>query len=117
MSITMKESQLQTILSLIATIIAAYIGFLLLRDLGTTHQGIIAWWGSTGIQPTLITVFISSSLLSALIIAFLIFKGSRSWVFIPLIAHVVLSIVGLPSTIMLLVVIIWWFSKYAYKAT
>lgn len=113
----MKESQLQASLFYVAVITAAYIGFLLLRDLGALHQNINSWWGSTGIQPTLVTIFIGSSLVSAAVIPFLIFKGSRSWVLIPLIAHVFFSIAGLPSSIMLLVVIIWWFSKYAYKAT
>jgi len=113
----MKENQLQISLFYIAVIITAYISYLLLRDLGALHQNINAWWGGTGIQPTLITIFISSSLISAAFIAYLIFKGSRSWVLIPLMAHVFLSIVGLPSGVLLMVVIIWWFSKYAYKAT
>ena len=113
----MKEKDLALALALAAAITAAYVAYLLVGDAAELYQNTIRLTGGNWLKGGLIAAFITSASISAIAVAVLINFRSRSWLLIPLMAHVAFVVLGWPSYLLFFIVLIWWFSEYVYTNT
>ncbi len=112
----MNENQISKTLSGIAGGASLYIAFLMLFNMGSVYSNAVAWSGSE-FQATLFSIFVAASVVSAGAISILIYFKSRSCFLMLLLAHVLFVVVSWPAFMLLLAVLIWWFSKYTYAHT
>lgn len=107
----MRKNQLSITLACLCGIASLNIAFVLLRDLDLVYNNALGWSGSS-LKAIVFVFFIASALVSAMAISILIYLRSRSWFLVFLVAHVLFAVLSWPAYLVLLSVLVWWFSKY-----
>lgn len=108
----MNKDQLSKILALVALSVSAYLAFLLIKDISSVYGNALTWAGGSELSAIGVSVFVGSSLISSLLISFLLYRGIHTfWILLPL-AHTVFVFISIPVYVLVLTVLIWLGSKY-----
>jgi hypothetical protein len=113
----MSEVQLSRILSGLSLGVTAYIGFIVASNFSAVYGNNLSWSGGNSFQAALLTAVVCGAVISSAAITYFIRTGKRNWFLILLLAHVWLAIISWVSYLLILIVLGWWFSKYAYTST
>ncbi len=113
----MSEIQLSKILSGLSLGATLYIGFIIAINLSGAYNNVTSWSGGNIVQATVLTALVGASVVSSAAITYLIYLGKRNWFLILLVIHVWLAVISWVSYLLILIVLGWWFSKYAYTST
>jgi hypothetical protein len=116
MDVSMKQTN--NILAALICCVAAYALFIIIKDIGSVYQGWSAFFDQRGsIYPATITLIIALVPISLGAIAYLIYLNRRTYYILFPIAHVLLLFPSYVSYGMVVLTLIWWFSKNAAKST
>ena len=107
-----NKNQLSKVLSAITLLVSTYLAVILTRDIGFVYDNAMSWSAGDSLIAIGVSIFVGSSLLSSLLITFLIYRGIYTyWLIIPLL-HVVFIASSLPVYFLALIVLIWLASHY-----
>lgn len=113
----MSEAQLSRVFTVLSLGVTAYITYIVASGFDHLYGGFLSWSGGNELQAIVLTTLVCSAVISSAAITYLIFSGKRNLFLILLLAHVWLAIISWVSYLIILIVLGWWFSKYAYKPT
>ena len=92
--------------------------FVVVRDINSAYQGWQAFFDqSSNLYSILIAAAIALVPVSIISIALCVFKNIRSYFLLLPVAHAVLLFSSYAVYGMIVLLLIWWFSKYAVQAT
>jgi hypothetical protein len=110
---TKVKNQLSKTLSIVSLLVSTYLTVILIRDIGFVYDNAMSWSEGDTFVAVCTSIFVGSSLLSSLLITFLIYRGVYTyWLIIPLL-HIAFVSVSLPVYLLVLVVLIWNASQYS----
>jgi hypothetical protein len=110
----MNKGQLSKVLALFALVISAYLAHILIKDISSVYNNALAWFDGDKISAIGFSIVVGSALISSLLISFLIYRGSHTyWILLPLM-HTVFVFASIPVYVLVLTVLVWLGSKYAW---
>jgi hypothetical protein len=113
----MNQHQISKIASYIALSVSVYVAFVLFRDIQAVYSNALNWSGGNIMQSASVTVFVSASLLSVLVVSYVLHKGKHPYWVLVFLIHLVFVLPSIPVYALAVVVLIWLVSKHVLPTT
>jgi len=114
----MSNVQVNKLFAASIACVATYALFIIVKDINQIHQSAAAFFDQeSSIYPAAITFITALVPVSIAAIGYMVYSNKRNYFILIPVLHIILLFSSYTVYGMVVLLLIWWFSKYALKTT